>query len=213
MAASILVDGWKPVTENESFICGVLEGSYLERTTKEGLDHFYQTCRSLEKAGIQLKYLRALDNFDSLENCHYKMCEAEFAVVHRNWFRKYTDLYSEDNRQAILRGQQVNSNTLKRCRVQREAFKKELLNIAEQHNLSAFLAPAATGPAPEGLESTGDCVMNLPWTLAGMPVVTLPSGFSKNGLPMGLQIVGPWMEDERLLDMAGHLAGHLEWPV
>ena len=213
LAASILVDGWKPVTENESFICGVLEGSYLERTTKEGLDHFYQTCRSLEKAGIQLKYLRALDNFDSLEDCHYKMCEAEFAVVHRNWFRKYTDLYSEDNRQAILRGQQVNSNTLKRCRVQREAFKKELLNIAEQHNLSAFLAPAATGPAPEGLESTGDCVMNLPWTLAGMPVVTLPSGFSKNGLPMGLQIVGPWMEDERLLDMAGHLAGHLEWPV
>jgi len=209
LAASILVDGWKPVTGNESFICGVPEGSYLERTTKEGLDHFYQTCRSLEKAGIQLKYLMALDNFDSLEDCHYKLCEAEFAVVHQNWFRKYSDLYSEENRQAILRGQQVGSDTLKRCRVQREVFKNELLNIAKQHNLSAFLAPAATGPAPKGLESTGDCVMNLPWTLAGMPVVTLPSGLSENSLPMGLQVVGPWMKDEKLLDMAGYFAGCL----
>jgi len=114
---------------------------------------------------------------------------------------------------AISRGQKVDSDTLKRCRFQREALKNELLNIVEEHNLSAFLAPAATGPAPKGLKSTGDCVMNLPWTQAGLPVIILPSGLSKNGLPMGLQIIGRRMEDEKLLDLAEQLAGFLEWPV
>jgi Asp-tRNA(Asn)/Glu-tRNA(Gln) amidotransferase A subunit family amidase len=213
LAASILADGWRPVADSESFICGVPEGPYLERTTEEGLDHFYHTCKRLEEAGVHSKYLRAFENFDRIEACHYKLCEAEMAVVHRDWFRKYSGLYSEDNRQTILRGQKVDSDTLKRCRVQREALKNELCNIVEQYNLSAFLAPAATGPAPKGLESTGDCVMNLPWTQAGLPVITLPSGLSKNGLPMGLQVIGRWMEDEKLLNLAKQLAGFLEWPV
>jgi Asp-tRNA(Asn)/Glu-tRNA(Gln) amidotransferase A subunit family amidase len=212
LAASILVDGWRPVAESDSFICGVPEGPYLERTTEEGLDHFYQTCGSLEKAGINIKHITTFDNFDGTEACHYKLCEAEMAVVHRDWFRKYSNLYSEDNRQAILRGQKVGAHTLKRCRVRCEALKNELRNIVEQHNLSAFLAPAATGPAPKGLESTGDCVMNLPWTQAGLPVITLPSGLSKNGLPMGLQMIGRWMEDERLFNLARHLTGLLKWP-
>jgi len=106
----------------------------------------------------------------------------------------------------------VDSDTLWRCRLRCEALKNELHNIVEQHNLSAFLAPAATGPAPTGLESTGDCVMNLPWTQAGLPAITLPSGLLKNGLPMGLQIIGRWMEDEGLFNLARHLAGLLDWP-
>ena len=69
-----------------------------------------------------------------------------------------------------------------------------------------FRPDPSLAPAPKGLESTGDCVMNLPWTQAGLPVISLPSELSKNGLPMGLQVIGRWMEDERLFDLAGHLA-------
>jgi len=159
-----------------------------------------------------MKNFTTFENFDRLEACHYKLCEAELAVVYRDWFRKGSDLYSEDNRQAIFRGQKVDSATLKRCRVQREALKNELLNIVKQHNLSAFLAPAATGPVPKGLESTGDCVMNLPWTQAGLPVITLPSGISKNGLLMGLHVIGRWMDDKGLFNLARHMTGLLKWP-
>jgi Asp-tRNA(Asn)/Glu-tRNA(Gln) amidotransferase A subunit family amidase len=41
--------------------------------------------------------------------------------------------------------------------------------------------------------------MNLPWTHAGVPVVSIPSGKSEKGLPMGLQIIGQFMQDEVLL--------------
>ena len=69
-----------------------------------------------------------------------------------------------------------------------------------------WLAPAAPGPAPEGLESTGDVVMNLPWTHAGMPVVSLPAG-TTDGLPLGVQVAAPRGADERLLEWAQALEG------
>jgi len=50
-----------------------------------------------------------------------------------------------------------------------------------------------------GLKSTGDPVMNLPWTHCGFPSLTLPDGFHAAGLPMGLQVAGRWMADEELL--------------
>jgi amidase len=41
-----------------------------------------------------------------------------------------------------------------------------------------------------------------PFTLAGVPVVSMPVGFSQNGLPMGMQIAGPARADLRVLAIA-----------
>lgn len=66
----------------------------------------------------------------------------------------------------------------------------------------AILAPAAPGPAPAGLASTGDAVFNGLWTLTGNPAVTLPLFAASDGLPMGAQLVGRHWEDGRLLRTA-----------
>ena len=210
LAASILVDDWKPTPDLEPIICGVPVGPYLEKAGHEGLQHFYQTCEILVEAGVQVKYIDMFINFEQITENHDNLCEAEFAIVHGHWFQKYAELYSESNREAILRGQQIDSDTIERCRVHREILCNDLQQLMARHHLTAFLAPAAPGPAPRGLESTGDWIMNLPWTQAGLPVVTIPSGLSKENLPFGLQIVGRWLEDERLLDVAKYLASQIQ---
>jgi Amidase len=43
---------------------------------------------------------------------------------------------------------------------------------------------------PRGLDWTGDAEYCAPWTFVGAPAVMLPAGFGKNGLPLGIQIVG-----------------------
>lgn len=79
----------------------------------------------------------------------------------------------------------------------------------------AILCPAAPGPAPDGLESTGDSIFNGLWTLCGMPAVTVPMLTASNGLPMGVQLVGRHGDDARLLrtarwlyDAADHWEGN-----
>lgn len=74
----------------------------------------------------------------------------------------------------------------------------------------AILCPAAPGPAPRGLDHTGDAIFNGLWTLTGMPAITLPAFVADSGLPMGVQLVGRRGNDGRLLRTARWLAAHLE---
>jgi Asp-tRNA(Asn)/Glu-tRNA(Gln) amidotransferase A subunit family amidase len=62
-----------------------------------------------------------------------------------------------------------------------------------------FLTPTATGPAPEGFESTGDPSMNAPWTAMGCPAITIPRPVFP---PMGQQIVAAPGNDSALLAFA-----------
>ncbi len=73
----------------------------------------------------------------------------------------------------------------------------------------AILTPAAPGPAPEGFASTGIPVFNTLWTFCGVPAITLPLLEAGNGLPMGVQLVGPRHGDGRLLRTANWLTRRL----
>jgi Asp-tRNA(Asn)/Glu-tRNA(Gln) amidotransferase A subunit family amidase len=66
----------------------------------------------------------------------------------------------------------------------------------------AVLTLPAFGEAPRGLDWTGDAEYCAPWTFVGAPAVTLPAGFGKNRLPLGIQIVGRYHEDFHLLRVA-----------
>jgi len=44
-----------------------------------------------------------------------------------------------------------------------------------------------------------------PFNLSGHPALSLPCGVAADGLPIGLQIVGPWYGDRPVLALAGHL--------
>ena len=73
----------------------------------------------------------------------------------------------------------------------------------------AILTPAAFGTAPEGLESTGDPAFCTLWTLCGMPAISVPLMQGANGLPLGVQLVGPLYADARLLRTARWLVAHV----
>jgi Asp-tRNA(Asn)/Glu-tRNA(Gln) amidotransferase A subunit family amidase len=65
-----------------------------------------------------------------------------------------------------------------------------------------LLAPSATGAAPAGIGATGDPLFCRAWTLLGLPCVHLPFARGSHGLPIGLQLVGRWGQDHRLLATA-----------
>ena len=73
---------------------------------------------------------------------------------------------------------------------------------------TAIITPSSTGPAPKTLASTGNAIFNAPWTLMGQPCVNLPL-MQAEGLPIGVQLVGPRRDDGRLLRTAKWLDAHL----
>lgn len=65
--------------------------------------------------------------------------------------------------------------------------------------VDAVLSYAAPGEAPAGLGSTGDSRFNRLWTLMGTPCVTIPAMRGPRGLPVGLQIIARFGNDETAL--------------
>ena len=77
--------------------------------------------------------------------------------------------------------------------------------VAEMYKTTpVILVPAATGPAPLGLASTGDARMNSPWTALGTPAISIPLPVA-GGLPLGLQLTAAHGQDARLLQTAVHV--------
>ena len=65
-----------------------------------------------------------------------------------------------------------------------------------------IVTPATTGQAPRGLSSTGSPTFCTIWTLLGLPAVTLPLLTGADGMPIGVQLVGRFGDDARLLRTA-----------
>jgi aspartyl-tRNA(Asn)/glutamyl-tRNA(Gln) amidotransferase subunit A len=69
----------------------------------------------------------------------------------------------------------------------------------------AFFWPATPGPAPKGLESTGEPKYIAPWTVLGGPVVTLPTNGRSGGLPLGNILAGHPGTDRQMGALARRL--------
>jgi Asp-tRNA(Asn)/Glu-tRNA(Gln) amidotransferase A subunit family amidase len=79
------------------------------------------------------------------------------------------------------------------------------LKVAEMYKATpVILVPAATGPAPLGLSTTGDSRMNAPWTALGTPAITIPMPVG-GALPLGLQLTADHGEDARVIRTAVRL--------
>lgn len=66
----------------------------------------------------------------------------------------------------------------------------------------ALLTPGAPGEAPLGLSSTGNSVMQRPWSTTGLPSIGLPVGLSRNGLPLAIQLGSRGESEAHLLAVA-----------
>jgi Asp-tRNA(Asn)/Glu-tRNA(Gln) amidotransferase A subunit family amidase len=125
---------------------------------------------------------------------------AEAAKCYHGYERRGREALSERLRAALDAGKAIPARdyiaALDWPRVLVAAI-EEILTRAD-----AILAPAAPGPAPEGLAATGDPIFNGLWTLCGVPAVTIPVLQSSAGLPMGVQLVGRRGDDGRLLRSA-----------
>jgi aspartyl-tRNA(Asn)/glutamyl-tRNA(Gln) amidotransferase subunit A len=89
----------------------------------------------------------------------------------------------------------------------RTLIKQDFLDAFE--HCDALLAPVAPIPAFKIGEKTDDPlqmylsdVLTLPASLAGIPGLSVPCGFSSEGLPIGLQILGPHFKEETILQIA-----------
>jgi Asp-tRNA(Asn)/Glu-tRNA(Gln) amidotransferase A subunit family amidase len=205
-AARVLYRDWdEPAQPLKKPRLGIPEGPYLQSVSEESLAHFDRVYKQLENAGYELQHIQVMPDFAEIRARHDAIMSAEAAQVHADWFGNYESLYSTKFTELIHRGQLISHDQLQNALAARDNFRADIRRTFLDHNIDLWISPSTIGPAPKGLESTGDPIMNLPWTQAGLPAINLPAGQSQDGLPLGLQAIGNWYKDESLLFWAKDL--------
>ena len=204
LAASVVCHQWQSCfaesrgTE-ERPVVGVPEGKYLKQASYDGVKAFEAQVQVLEDRGYTVKRVPMFDDIASVNHSHRQMTAAEVAQEHAEWFETYRDRYRPRTLEIILKGQQISSSELEIARAGRLELRQQIEAAQLKYGIDVWVSPAAAGEAPHGIHATGDPIMNLPWTYAGVPVITVPAGMSKNFLPLGLQCSAAFMRDEWLL--------------
>ena len=173
-----------------------------DEDTKEGFGEI------IEQLGSQVEEVELFPSTGDAWEWHQTIMAAEMA---HNLDREWTngrDRLSDQLRAQIARGREVRAADYLRALSRIAPVHGSFVELFEQR-YDAILTPAATSAAPKGLSSTGDPSFCTLWTFCGMPAISLPLLQSANGLPIGVQLVGPRHGDARLLRTARWLAAKM----
>jgi Asp-tRNA(Asn)/Glu-tRNA(Gln) amidotransferase A subunit family amidase len=176
---------------------GVFRGPHWEEASNDARDLLDGAVKRLAGAGVSSCPI-AFDEFDALTTAQETIMYGEGAASFRPEARRFRDrlhpLLREiaDNVRGI--GPEAMRNAYDLAARGRVAFEMRLRETCD-----AVLTLAAPGEAPDASVGTGDARFNKMWSALGAPCLAIPFGSGRNGLPIGLQLVGVRFSDRRLL--------------
>jgi Asp-tRNA(Asn)/Glu-tRNA(Gln) amidotransferase A subunit family amidase len=179
---------------------------YLQQASADALAAFRLQVERLRAGGCEVVTVSLPEDVQGINDRHGRLIAAEMARQHAGWFDRYRDRYRPETRELIARGLDVSDAEMAALRPSFGRLRAQLEAVRAAEGLDGWISPAAVGEAPRGLVTTGSPLMNLPWTHAGLPAITLPAGQGPAGMPLGLQIAGAFMADEALLALTESLA-------
>jgi Asp-tRNA(Asn)/Glu-tRNA(Gln) amidotransferase A subunit family amidase len=139
-------------------------------------------------------------------DCHRTIMEAEMAVHLEHEWEHGRDQLSPSLRDQLTRGRTIRAADYQRARAYRTRLADDVTELFTRFD--AILTPATTGTAPP-IETTGEPAFGTLWTLCGLPAISLPLLQGRDGLPLGVQLVGACGDDARLLRHARWLERRL----
>jgi len=162
---------------------------------------FQQALSLLRRAGASIRSIDIAGMLARLSDAATTVMFYEGARFHQQRFNEYGSRLA-DLADLVRDGLQMSAERYDEARRYIAECKAR---VAEMYKATpVILVPAATGPAPLGLASTGDARMNAPWSALGTPAVSIPMPVG-NALPLGLQLTADHGQDARVIRTAVRL--------
>ena len=205
--ASNLLGSIQPRSQQESLDLsekpirlGFLKNFCEQKASTTIIAHLESVCRTLEKSGARIMTLDLSQSFAQATAAHRVIMDTELSTYHHDLYNIQPGLYPPKIRARIEQGLSVYGHEYVKAILQRTAFQQELSEAMT--SVDAVILPTAPSTAPAGLSSTGSPVFCVPWSMAGFPAITIPSGIDDKGLPFAIQLAARPYCEEGLLEIA-----------
>jgi aspartyl-tRNA(Asn)/glutamyl-tRNA(Gln) amidotransferase subunit A len=143
--------------------------------------------------------------------------EATLAHMQRGWFPARAEAYGESTRRHLSEGQKISAVDYLRAQEERRRFASAVRLVLQRVDTLALpTLPLPAVPADmENISIDGIPVslldLTMPFNLSQLPAVSFPCGFTKTGLPIGLQVVGKPFEESTILRIAHAYQQFTDW--
>lgn len=162
-------------------------------------ENFTQSIAVLRKAGAAVEAAVLPEAFHQAHEVHRTIMQYEGAQAFAALQAQQRNQLSAELNRLIDAGRQIPEVAYHAVLERRTRLQGELSEFLNRYD--GLLTPPARGAAPATLENTGDPAFCTIWTLCGSPALTVPSGLGAHGMPLGLQLVGGYLQDARLLQV------------
>ena len=162
--------------------------------------HFDAAVDALRAAGARVEPITLPPEFAEAKTVHRTIMMFEAARLLGTQQSLHRARLSPELNAARDEGRGIELDTFHAAIAQRAALIERAHDLFE--SFDAFLSPPAPGPAPRRLDITGDPSFCTLWSLLGVPAISIPSGWSRAGLPFGVQLAADAGADGYLLRVA-----------
>ena len=158
---------------------------------------------ALAERGFDVERVGLSDNMKALPEIILTVMYYEAAEIHGEDFRRHGAKVGRKLALLIEAGLAIEESAYHQARTALDKARADFDAATADGRIR--ITPAALGPAPASLQTTGDPRCNSPFTALGVPSISFPFGTAKNGLPLGLQLAAGRGEEARLLAAAAEL--------
>jgi Asp-tRNA(Asn)/Glu-tRNA(Gln) amidotransferase A subunit family amidase len=160
-----------------------------------------QASAHLAAAGASVIDVDLTDDFEAVMERFTYITSYEGVRTSDDFIADRLDEINSWSRQGYLFGKTVSDADYQAAKAEAARVRGLLAGIFGDFDI--LMTPAATGEAPKDLTTIEGGAFNALWTLMYGPCVTLPAYSGPNGMPVGLQLVGPEGSDGETLAWAG----------
>ena len=132
----------------------------------------------------------------------------EGAFTHRENFAERPEDYLPQVRNIIETGNVTSGVNYVSARNAQRKLKSAVERALRGYDL--LLSPTAVSGAPTP-ETTGQPVFQAPWTMAGVPSISIPYALDIDGMPLGAQLAGKFFGESSLLAAASWIESVVEF--
>jgi aspartyl-tRNA(Asn)/glutamyl-tRNA(Gln) amidotransferase subunit A len=189
-------------------------GAYLDDCDPEVLDAVAAAVQVLESSGariqgVDVSFLREAALANGL------MTQADAAAYHRQRLAEHPERFGSDVRQRLEVGRDTTTSDYVLARRTQAQMRRRMARLFEDFEVLVLPTTPLTAP-PIGSKDAVARARQLtrftaPFNLTGVPAISLPCGFSKDGLPIGLQLVAAEWQEARLLQTAAAYERQTDW--
>jgi aspartyl-tRNA(Asn)/glutamyl-tRNA(Gln) amidotransferase subunit A len=189
-------------------------GEFIEASDAEVLQAVRDAAKVLGSLGCKVQE----ENVSWLRDAalaNKLMTQSDGAAVHRDRLKEHPELFGDDIRRRLEDGINTPLTDYILARRTQTEIRKRLELFFETYDFLVTPTTPIAAPTIEGHDAVEQAArltrFTAPFNLAGLPALSVPCGFTREGLPIGLQIISRAWGESKVLNIGHAFEQATEW--